>query len=270
MTRSAAAGRAALRVGAACAALLAVALPAGCGGDDGAAASSGSAADRPELVVFGASSLGPAFEAYAKEIDYADVRYSFAGSDDLAAQIRQGVTPDVYAAANLSLPGELFRDGLVEKPRQLVTNRLVVGVPQGSEIDSVEDLEEPGLQIAIGDEDVPVGRYTREVLGALGPGASKAILANVASEEPDVGGIVGKLTQGAVDAGFVYRSDVASSSGRLEEVDIPKAASPDVAYAIAVGAGAPQPMLAQRYVEGLLEPEGQKVLTGAGFGLPRR
>ena len=37
---------------------------------------------------------------------------------------------------------------------------------------------------------------------------SEAILANVRSEEPDVAGIIGKLTQGAVDAGFVYVTDV--------------------------------------------------------------
>ncbi len=87
----------------------------------------------------------------------ADVKFSFAGSDDLAAQIRQGVTPDVYAAANTSLPDELYKDDLIEKPTTFVTNRLVVGVPADSDIDDISDLEQPGTTIAIGDEDVPVG-----------------------------------------------------------------------------------------------------------------
>ena len=57
---------------------------------------------------------------------------------------------------------------------------------------------------SIGAETVPVGAYTRDVLGRLPAGAREQILANVRSEEPDVRGVVGKLTQGAADAGFVY------------------------------------------------------------------
>ena len=60
----------------------------------------------------------------------------------------------------------------------------------------------------IGAETVPVGSYTREVLGHLPAGVREKILANVRSEEPDVRGVVGKLTQGAADAGFVYLTDV--------------------------------------------------------------
>ena len=35
------------------------------------------------------------------------VRYSFAGSDLLAAQIEAGLRPDVFASANLTLPRRL-------------------------------------------------------------------------------------------------------------------------------------------------------------------
>ncbi len=243
--------------------VLAASILAGCGG-------SGDSTDasRPELVVFGAASLGPAFEKYGDEFDGADVKFSFAGSDDLAAQIRQGVTPDVYAAANTSLPDELHKDGLLDKPTTFATNKLVIGVPEGSEINDVADLEQPGVKIAIGDEEVPVGIYTREVLKALGPGAEQAILANVASSEPDVAGIVGKLTQGAVDAGFVYRSDVDAAGGRIVEVPIPAKASPDVAYGIAVTTDAAQPELARQFVDGVVSGDGQQILLDSGFGPP--
>jgi len=242
---------------------LAAVTVAGCGGsDDSTDASS------PELVVFAAASLGPAFERYGDGFEGADVKFSFAGSDDLAAQIRQGVIPDVYAAANTSLPDELHRDGLLDSPTTFVTNKLVIGVPDGSGIDDVTDLEEPGVKVAVGDAEVPVGIYTREVLEALGPDAEQAILANVASSEPDVAGIVGKLTQGAVDAGFIYRSDVDAAGGKVEEVPIPAQASPDVAYGIAVTTDAAQPELAQRFVEGVVSGAGQRILLGSGFGPP--
>lgn len=244
---------------------LAVVTAAGCGGSDDSPQESS-----PELVVFAAASLGPAFERYGDGFEGADVRFSFAGSDDLAAQIRQGVTPDVYAAANTSLPAELHADGLLEAPTTFATNRLVVGVPAGSAIDDIADLEEPGVEIAIGDGEVPVGIYTREVLDELGPGAKEAILANVASSEPDVAGIVGKLTQGAVDAGFIYRSDVDATGGAVAAVTIPADASPDVAYGIAVATEAAEPELARRFVDGVVSGAGQEILLDSGFGPPSR
>jgi len=60
-------------------------LAPGCG-DDGSA----SAGDRPQLIVSAATSLKKAFTDYGATFDAASPRFSFAGSDDLAAQIRQG------------------------------------------------------------------------------------------------------------------------------------------------------------------------------------
>jgi molybdate transport system substrate-binding protein len=246
------------------AALLALIVAlAGCGGS-GDSSSGG----RPELVVFAASSLEPAFERYADEFSAADVHFSFAGSDDLAAQIRQGVIPDVYAAANTDLPKELAKDGLVQEPRTFATNKLVIGVPSDSDIANVTDLEDPDVTLAIGEKDVPVGGYTREVLSALPPEDSQAVLDNVESEEPDVTGIVAKLTQGAVDAGFVYQSDVDASSGRLKAVELPKSISPDVEYGIAVTTDANEPALAQEFVDGVRQGVGQRILLESGFGPP--
>ena len=64
-------------------------------------------------------------------------------------------------------------------------------------------------------------RYTRKVLDKLPAAQRKAILANVRSNEPDVGGVVGKVTQGAVDAGFVYVTDVEAAGGKLKAIDLP-------------------------------------------------
>ena len=76
----------------------------------------------------------------------------------------------------------------------------------------------------IGSESVPIGSYTRETLAKLPPDQEQAILANVRSNEPDVKGIVGKLTQGAADAGFVYVTDVNATGGELEAIELPEAA----------------------------------------------
>src|SRR3954471_15471041 len=128
--------------------LMLVLIVAGCGGGSG----------QEPLVVSAASSLKGAFTAYG------GARFFFAGSDELAAQIRQGVKPDVYAAANTKLPDELNKDGLLSKPVEFATNELVIAVPRDSEVRDIADLAQPGLKLAIGSESVPIGSYTRDVL----------------------------------------------------------------------------------------------------------
>jgi molybdate transport system substrate-binding protein len=239
---------------------VAIGLLAGCGDDDDEATT------KPRLTVSAAASLKSAFEDYGKSFDAATARFSFAGSDELAAQIRQGVKPDVYAAANTKLPDQLYRDGLVEEPTVFAGNTLVIAVPAGSGGPrSIEDLARGGLKLVVGAESVPVGSYTREVLSRLPAATRKAILANVRSEEPDVAGIVGKLTQGAADAGLVYRTDVVAAGSRLKAIELPENLQPSVEYGAAVVSGAPEPDAAQDFIDGLLEGKGLEALERAGF-----
>jgi molybdate transport system substrate-binding protein len=234
----------------------------GCG-DDG-----GSGSSKP-LTVSAASSLKSAFTDYGDGFDGARVRLSFAGSDELAAQIRKGVRPDVFAAANTKLPDALYAEGLVQKPVVFAGNRLVIAVPAGSDVKSVAVLAKPGTKLAIGSESVPVGEYTRTVLAKLPPAQSKAILANVRSSEPDVNGVVGKLAQGAVDAGFVYVTDVVATDGKLRAIELPAGLQPTVSYGVAVVKGAKNPDGARKFVDGLVQGDGARILREAGFEKPR-
>jgi molybdate transport system substrate-binding protein len=245
----------------ACAAALAL-LVAGCGEKP----EPGVAGGTPQLTVSAAASLKTALDAYARDFPDAKVRAQFAGSDELAAQIERGVEPDVYAAANTALPEQLFAKGLVEQPRVFAGNELVLAVPaDGAKVRGLADLERDGVRLAIGSASVPVGSYTRDVLSRLGGARERAILANVRTAEPNVQGIVGKLTQGAVDAGFVYRSDVRAAGGKLEAIALPARLAPRVAYAAAVVKGAKQPLAARRYIDGLVTGKGQDALRAAGF-----
>jgi molybdate transport system substrate-binding protein len=233
-----------------------------------AAAACGSS-DKPTLTVSAATSLKSAFTAYGRDFGDASVRSSFAGSDELAAQIRQGVRPDVFASANTTLPDELYQQGLVEKPVVFAANRLVLAVPaSGAKVSGLDDLAKPGTTIAMGSPSVPIGAYTRKVLAKLPAGRSRAILANVRSNEPDVGGVVGKITQGAVDAGFVYVTDVRAADGKLRAIDLPASLQPQVAYGVAVVKGAKHPDQARAFVDGLLKGQGRKQLAAAGFMPP--
>jgi molybdate transport system substrate-binding protein len=115
---------------------------------------------------------------------------------------------------------------------------------------------------------VPIGSYTRDVLSRLGAKRSAAVLANVRSEEPDVKGIVGKLTQGAVEAGFVYVTDVTAASGRLRAIELPASLQPSVAYEVAVVTGAKHAAAARRFIAGLVRGKGADELRAAGFEPP--
>ena len=127
------------------------------------------------------------------------------------------------------------------------------------------------MKLAIGAKDVPVGTYTRTVLDKLPPNESKAILANVRSEEPDVGGITGKLTQGAVDAGFLYATDVRGDRRQAEGDRAARTTlQPTVAYGVAVVKGAKHPKQAKAFIAGLLDGDGRAGARGRRASCRRR
>lgn len=247
----AAAGRAVKAAAPLALALAAALAGVGCaGGDSG------------ELTVFAAASLREAFPRIAP-----DARFSFAGSDELAVQLREGAPADVYAAASPALPRELAAEGVVEEPVVFATNRLVLLVPRGNPagIRSVADLAGEGVRLVVGTPGVPVGDYTRRALAELG---RLDVLERVVSEESDVAGIVGKVALGEADAGFAYASDAAPAGEDVEVVELPEAAQPEVEYAIAVVRGSDDRAEGQAFVERVLGPAGREALREAGFGAP--
>jgi molybdate transport system substrate-binding protein len=225
---------------------------AGCGGDGSSEA----------LDVYAAASLAEVFP----EID-PDARYSFAGSDELATQIRQGAPADVYAAASSRYPQELFDEGLVSEPVTFATNRLVLIVPRDNPkaIESPEDVAGNGIRLVIAAEGVPVGDYTRDALETLGLSTA---LANVVSNEDDVKGVASKVALGEADAGFVYATDAAPLGDDVVVFELPDRAQPEIEYQVAVGAGTDQRDAAQAFVDALTSTTGRDALADAGFELP--
>ena len=239
---------------AALAAVITVAISlASCGGR-------GSDADE-RVTVFAAASLTEVFE----ELD-PQARFNFAGSDELATQLREGADADVLAAASPKYPDALHEEGIVDQPRVFATNRLVVVVPRdnAARIVSWRDVARPGVRLVVGAPNVPVGDYTRQALAA---GGLQRALRNVVSEEEDVKGVLGKVRLGEADAGFVYATDAVAAGDGVRAIAVP--ATPDVRYPIAVvnegdrGAAA-------AFVRLVLSTRGQRLLREAGFGAPAR
>ena len=212
--------------------------------------------------MFGAASLTEVFQGIAP-----DVTFNFAGSDELATQIREGAPADVYAAAGPRYPDELFEEGLIEEPRIFAANRLVLVVPADNPagIESVDDLTADGVKLVVGAEGVPIGDYTRTVLESID---MTDVLGKVVSNEEDVKGVVGKITAGAADAGFVYVTDATAAGDDVRAIELSEDAQAVVQYPIAVVAESENQDAAAAFVELMLSEEGQQALADAGFGPP--
>jgi molybdate transport system substrate-binding protein len=224
----------------------------------------------PQLLVSAAASLRQAFPRYAHGLRGETIRFSFAGSDALAAQVASGARPDVFASANAQLPQQLYARGLLERPVAFAANQLVLAVPAGSPARAFDEVARPGVTLAIGTPTVPVGAYALQALSRLPAVERRVLTRDLRDREPDVLGIVAKVAEGAVDGGFVYRTDVAASDGRIRALALPAGAQPDVEYEAAVVKGAAQPARARAFIAGLLVGAGRDALLRAGFLPPVR
>lgn len=234
---------------------------AACGGGPETQPQTSTASERP-LIVYAAASLTEVFPT----ID-STARYNFAGSDELAAQIREGAPADVYAAASSKHPQELYQEGLVELPVTFASNLLVLIVPKDNPagIEKIADVARPGTKLVVAAEGVPVGDYTRDVLDKLQlPDA----LENVVSNEEDVKGVVAKVALGEAEAGFVYATDAATAGAKVSVIELPEGSQPPIEYQIAIAKRSTNKEAAEAFVQKVLASEGQQALESAGFLLP--
>jgi molybdate transport system substrate-binding protein len=213
----------------------------------------------PRLTVFAAASLTNVFP----RID-PHGRYSFGGSNALATQIEQGLPADVFAAANTTIPAQLYKQGYVTKPVDFTSNRLVIVVGKGNPLglSGVRSLERKGLRIVMAAAGVPVGDYTRTVLARLG---LSDLVNKAVSQETDVREVLSKVVLGEADAGFVYATDAKTVAGQVSLLHLPLSSQPRVVYAAAAVKSSSHLTAAKAWVKALLRGSAQHALRVAGF-----
>lgn len=224
------------------------------------------------LSVFAAASLTEAFGEIALRFETShpgvNVSLNFAGSNTLRAQIEAGAQADVFASASTKEMELLVSNGLVQagKSQIFLTNRLVVitsaGNPAG--LSRLEDLARPGLKLVLAAEEVPVGRYARQMLDNAGAQLRDKVLLNVVSNENTVKQVVAKVQLGEADAGIVYASD-AVATPELPVIEIPVEWNVLAVYPIASLKDSPHPELAGEFVAFVLSSQGQSILQKWGF-----
>jgi molybdate transport system substrate-binding protein len=224
-----------------------------------AAAAIGAGA-RSRITVYAAASLTDVFP----KIDPGE-RYSFAGSNMLAAQIEQGAPADVFASANTKLPARLHRKGLCSRPVVFTRNALVIVVPKSNpaHVRTVADVAKPGVKVVVAAAGVPAGDYTSQVLARLH--LTARVEANVVSRETDVREVLAKVALGEADAGFVYATDTRTVRRRVNVIGLPARAQPTVRYGICVVTTSKHESEARAFVASVLGKRAQAKLLAAGF-----
>lgn len=257
------------------------ALSSACGSDGSQAdASPSPGAVQGEIVVFAASSLTDAFkEAEAKFQEnnpQAKVTFSFASSSALAAQINEGAPADVFASADILQMNVVTAKGNASDPVVFATNLPTVIVPKGgSPVAAFADLAKPGVRLVLAGPEVPIGKYSREILAnasnasrGLPADFSDKVLANLKSNEANVRAVLTKVQLGEADAGIVYKTDAALAADDVKLVEIPTAYNVTARYPVAVTKSAKNPAGAQAWVAFIASPDGQAIMSKYGFGKP--
>lgn len=218
------------------------------------------------IDVYAAASLTEVFTALAADFEAAhpgtSVELTFAGSSDLAAQIAEGAPADVFASANTKQM-DVVLDFVADAPADFASNVLTIAVPAGNPagVTDFASLARPDVVLVTCAPAVPCGAATAALESALG------VDLNPASEEPSVTDVLGKVAAGDADAGLVYVTDIARTSG-VSSIDFEGAELAVTTYPIAALTGGDAHTSAEDFVAFILSEYSQAVLRDAGFRAP--
>lgn len=181
------------------------------------------------LNVFAAASMTETLteiqEMYKDVAPNVTLVFNFDSSGTLKTQIQEGADCDLFISAAQKQMNQLDKDAdpevntegldyVLEGTRvNLLENKVVLAVPDGNpkEIESFEDLGTDKLSLlALGNEDVPVGQYSTEILTNLG------ILDSLEAEGKitygsNVKEVTTQVSEAAADAGIIYATDAFSA-----------------------------------------------------------
>src|SRR3954471_22956577 len=211
-----------------------------------------------KLTVFAAASLTNAFSAEAAAFAQKtgdQTTFSFAGSQQLVAQLRQGPPADVVATADMPT---MLRVPHGAQAQVFARNRLVIVTAHGNpkHVGGLADLSRSDLIVVLAAPTVPAGKYAAKALSAA------HVTAHPKSLEDNVRSVLTKVQLGEADVGIVYASDALSAKKDVTTIAIPH--SPIASYpALAVHPSG------QAFVDFLLSAQGQAILARYGFLPPR-
>ena len=241
---------------------------------------SGAETNASELTVFAAASLtgvigdlDPVFEAAHPGVN---VTSNFDSSATLETQIKEGAAADLFLPASTKNIDNLVKEKLLDNGSvtPYATNKLAIIVPKDNPaaITGLADLAKPGVKIVSETAEVPVRKYTEQMLNKTlnstdyGQSFVDGFKANIISEETNVAGATTKVALGEADAGVTYYSDVTKDlGGKITIIEIPKEYNIVASYTAGILTESKQPELAKEFIGLLTSDDGKTALKDYKF-----
>ena len=179
-------------------------------------------AEAVEVVVFAAASLEASLTEiaglYKEAVPEVTLTFNFDSSGTLRTQIIEGAVCDLFISAGQSQMNDLEAgqndagaDFVSPDSRiDLLENKVVLAVPDDDPagIETFTDLATDKLSLlCIGNEDVPVGSYSLEILDTLGIDVAQLEAEGKVTYASNVTEVANQVKEGAVDAGIIYATD---------------------------------------------------------------
>jgi molybdate transport system substrate-binding protein len=247
---------------------LVAAAAAGCSSSNATTPSSGGSLSTGTITVFAAASLTGAFTKLGQQFQAAHkgdtVKFSFGPSSGLAAQITSGAPADVFASASPTNMQQVVSAGDASNPQNFAKNTAEVAVPPNNpaKVTSVKDLAKSSVKVALCQPQVPCGKVAAQVFKNAG------ITVKPVTLQADVKSVLTEVETGNVDAGMVYVTDVMAAGSKVKGVTIPASENASTLYPMATVSSSKHQSIAQAFMNYVLSPAGQQVLTAAGFEKP--
>ena len=245
-----------------------------------------SEAEPVEIIVFAAASMTETLtevaDMYMAANPNVTVIMNFDSSGTLKTQIQEGADCDVFISAGQKQMNQLDieadpavnTDGLdfVDSATRVnfLENKVVLVVPESDSkgISSFDDLAEHlkagDILFCMGNEDVPVGQYTQQILAYYELDEAALASAGTITYGSNVKEVTTQVTEAAVDAGVVYCTD-AFSAGLSPVAYATKDMCKQIIYPAAVMKNAPQHEAAQAFLDYCFTDEAMAVFTAVGF-----
>lgn len=206
-------------------------------------------------------------EDFEEENPGVEVEASYAGTQILFSQLEQGVSADLFLSADRRYIQQAEEQGLIDSFETVSRMEPVIVVPEGNPagIEGLEDLGTEPVDLVVGVEEVPVGRYARQAFEnaeqGYGSDFSDRVLDKVVSTETDTRAVAQKVVLREAEAAVTYRTDITPEiAGDVEIVEIPEEYNVTAENYAGVLNNSPNPELTQEYLDFMLSPEGQEVI----------
>lgn len=255
--------------------------------EEEAASSAETAAAEPvTLQVFAAASMTETLDAiidlYTEEHPEVTIVPTYDSSGTLKTQIQEGAECDLFISAAQKQMNQLDAAKTEEQGNEegldfvlsdtrvdLLENKVVLAVPDDNpaDIQSFKDLATDKLTLlCIGNEDVPVGAYSEEILTALEI-LEPLKAANKITYGTNVKEVTTQVKEGTVDAGIIYATDAYSAELTVVDDSGSEYCSP-VIYPAAVMKGTANEEAARAFLEYLQSEAAMKIFKEVGFTAP--